>query len=235
MRSLSIIIRVESEFIDLLPFFKAADDQVCGSDFEFVIISDSSYKGSLKLGKGRKCRRLFVENPRIQDPAVLNEAAALAQGDVLLYTVSDAWPLTKHWLQAAVDDCGQRLTAGVCAPILSASEAGLTEQVYTYMVYADAKLRGKRRFDQVVPEFCPLNMALPRGVWRHEPFPQNISLQGSVDEWARGLLRKGYELVYDPQFAVRHTRDLDWPGIMQDMRQRSSGQMSCVSGFQPRR
>jgi len=210
MGTISVVIR-DHDMTGTLPLLKAVNRAMGTKQVEFVLLCDKSSHCCLDI-KGKRAKKLMVDPGQLDTGQALNLGAEAACGDVLIFTVGDALPLSESWLDAADRCCHEPLVAGVYGPILPTGDASMFQRMRGQVQYLGAKLLGRHRIDKLpVPEFSPLNFAIERNLWKNHSFLGAVDAVDAVDEWARWAIEHGMDLVSDSAFAVQCDRVLEWP------------------------
>ncbi len=145
-----------------------------------------------------------------------NYAVNLASGEIVAYLSQDAIPANRHWLKNLILEFKNEKVVGVFSRILPLSSADplarrkVEEDISNSSEKIIKFIRDDAHFGQLPPYqkriFCHFNnisSAIRKDILKKFPFPETFF--GEDVFWAKGILEKGYKIVYQPKSIVYHT------------------------------
>jgi glycosyltransferase involved in cell wall biosynthesis len=118
---------------------------------EIVVVDSGSTDGTVELAQSTGCMLVQIDNSEFSHSHSRNLGADKATGDVLLFTVQDAFPIGDHWLQALAigllypSRAENRVSAISCAEFPRTD----TELLYNSMIDTHYKFLGCHQSDRV--------------------------------------------------------------------------------------
>ena len=218
----SVIIRTLNERDRLLALMNALDRQTYIGKYEIVIVDNESTDGTQELFQSFSSRMnaKLVTIPRdsFSFPVSLNIGAQAASGDILVYLVGHALPFEGNWLVNGLEHFRDRKVAGVYSPVIPHENCTFAESAFYWPGYLAAKKKGPHNVTKGgMGIFGGTNMALRRALWEAHPFDERYGLGGEDGEWASWAMKRGYKIVCDYRFAVRHSHGLGLIGLAKQL------------------
>ncbi len=147
-------------------------------------------------------------------PRSINAGLEVAKCEVVVATVAHAQPMSKNWLRDGVNHFVNPKVAGVYSPVLPLENASDAELAFYTPQYDGAAKRGAYvARPGAMGVFGLTNVAMRRSLWEEHPFDDAYEAGGEDGEWAGWATSKGYEIICDSRFAVRHSHGLDAEGL----------------------
>jgi rhamnosyltransferase len=205
---ISVVIPVRNGGADLGRCLAALDRQALDAEVEVVVVDSGSSDGSVEVARSHGARVREIPHAEFGHGRTRNLGAQLARGDVLVFTSQDAFAADESWLARLVHPlAGGDRVAGAYGRQLPHHDATPPERYFLDFLYGPgARIQrldgGEPDFQQTL--FSNVNSAIPRAVWKEFPFADDL-IMSEDQEWARRVLRAGYELVYEPAAAVHHS------------------------------
>ena len=179
-------------------------------NFETIVVDSSRSDLTESLVRARFPRIRYVRSPeRLLPDAARNRGAAIARGDILVFTDSDAYA-APDWLEqllAAHDATGQAVAGAVACY----GDRWLDLGVHLHKF--DKWLPGGRahRLD-VGPT---VNLLCPRGLFDRLGGFREDSMHGDA-EFSWRLAEHGQAVLFAPAAIVRHHHLVTWPGFVRE-------------------
>lgn len=211
MKKISIIIRVRNEAENLkilLPILKSQTEQ----DVEIVVVDNESTDDSQVVAESFGAEIVNISYKRFTYPKAINKGVAAARGEFLVIISAHSFPLSKDWLTQGLRHFKNPKTAGVFGPTLAYKNSSLIEKIdrlHGAIIWALRKIILPikiRRGGMGV--LGATNAMVPKRLWEKHKFNERYEAGGEDGEWANYFLKKGYDIIFDPRFAVRHVHHL---------------------------
>ncbi len=206
---ISVVIPVRNGGEDLRRCLERIEQQRIDEDVEVVVVDSSSTDGSAELAAKHGARVHVIPVEEFDHGGTRNLGADLAGGDVLVFTSQDAYAEHDRWLAALVGSLySDELVAGVYGRQLPHAEATPSEQYFLDFLYgAHPREQRAARASELSMEttlFSNANAAIRRSVWERYRFVEDI-IMSEDQEWSRRVLLAGFQVLYEPAAAVRHS------------------------------
>ena len=206
---LSVVIPVKNGGSDLARCLTAINAQTIDEPLEIIVVDSGSSDGSVETAIRQGARVFSIPPETFTHGGSRNLGATHARGDVLVFISQDACPVGTGWLRALVaplrDD---ESVAGVYGRQLAHPTAAAAEMYFLNFLYGPD---GRRQHAATVTEvsmdttlFSNVNAAIRHELWERFPFSTDI-VMSEDQEWSRSVLLAGFDLIYEPQAAVRHS------------------------------
>jgi rhamnosyltransferase len=206
---ISVIIPVKDGGEDFRLCLEAIKRQRVEDEVELVVVDSGSRDGSDELAQRAGARVERIPPEEFNHGGTRNLGARLARGDVLVFTSQDAHAADDSWLAkltAPVRDDPR--IAGVYGRQVPHDDAPPPEQYFMDFLYGpDARRQEAHDRSELSMEttlFSNANAAIKRSVFDNHPFVEDI-IMSEDQEWAQRVLLDGWELLYLPDAAVRHS------------------------------
>lgn len=196
----SIAIRTRNEAKNLARVIDLIQAQDFSGDVEIIVMDSGSSDNTLEIAKAKGARTFTYEKP-FSYGGTINEAAKIAEGDVLVSLSAHSFPFDSAWLKELVKPLGD--------PTIAATTSRHVPQRDD-----DPFVRRgiKRRFP------CRFIYSYPGSAWSlsnvSAAYRRELVLQYPFDEeakysedylWARRIMKEGHRVVYVPTSVVIHS------------------------------
>ncbi len=181
--------------------------------FEVIAIDSGSSDGTVERLERWPVRLERISVGEFGFGRAKNRAAERASGRALVFLSQDALPIDSGWLSRLVGNLEPNLVAGSYGRQIPWPTTKPPEAYFLSQTYPSHRLvrRGPRPEAGGVA-FSNVNSAIRREVWSQHPFDERL-LMSEDQEWAYRVCRAGYEIVYDPDAAVRHAHSYSLGGL----------------------
>ncbi|MFH1858150.1 MAG: glycosyltransferase family 2 protein [Candidatus Omnitrophota bacterium] len=174
---------------------------------EVLVIDSGSTDGTVDLVQRYPVRLLSIKPEEFGHGRTRNLGARLAKGEFLVFLTQDAIPTSEDWLSALVAPFmeDERL-AGVYGRQVPRGadplETFCRRTTYPPVPYRHCA-RDLLTFSVFHLLFSNVNAAVRKDFWTQFPFDEQLIV--SEDQaWARRVLQKGHEILYESRAAVFH-------------------------------
>jgi rhamnosyltransferase len=206
---ISVVIPVKDGGTDLVRCLEGIARQQLDEPVEVVVVDSGSTDGSAE--RARELGAVVQEIPAEEfgHGRTRNLGAALASGELLVFTSQDAVAADEHWLpHLAAAARSSPEVVGAYGRQLPHEDARPPERFFLDFLYGPTpriqRLEDDEELTFEATLFSNVNAAMPR--WAFERFRFRDDLGMSEDqEWSRRVLRAGLTVVYEPRAAVRHS------------------------------
>ena len=147
-----------------------------------------------------------------------NLGASLAKGRVLVYLVQDATPVNRDFLRRLVAPLSDPRVAAVYGRQLPRAATNPVERFFLKATYPEfpqtrsCEGSGPVKIRSIF--FSNVASAIRRAAWDRFPFDGNL-IMSEDQQWAKEVLRAGYQIIYEPKAAVYHSHNYGLRQIFQ--------------------
>jgi len=218
--SASIVIKAKNEankLSILLPILKNQTEK----DFEIIVIDNESIDDTKKL-----CEQFDIQFTTISDkdfsyPKAANLGVSQAKGKFIVFLSAHSFPPTKTWLADGLKHFEDKSVAGVYGPTFFYKDSPFIEKIVWFKNWIQWKfhffIKPKRITKRGSMGVLGMTNAIIRkDLWNQHHFNEAYGAGGEDGEWAQYFFNKGYEVVWDPKFAVRHAHYIRTWGSMKE-------------------
>ncbi len=198
----SIIIRTKNEERWITLCLKAVFAQDY-KDFEVIVVDNKSTDKTVSKAKAFDVKLISIDE--YLPGKALNAGIAASKGDYICCLSGHCIPVNNHWLSNLIRNFDDKKTAGVYGRQEPMSfTPNFDKRDLLNMFGQDRRVQVKDSF------FHNANSMIRRDVWKKIPFDDKVTnIEDRV--WAKEVLNKGYNIVYEPEASVYH-----YHGIHQD-------------------
>ncbi len=212
----SILVLTKNEAQNIGACLNAVYSQKAADPFEVVLVDSGSTDATLEIAKRFPTRIVEIPPEKFHHAQTRNFAASLAEGEILVFLVADATPVSDSWLSsltANFDDPGVGAVYGRQFPKPGSS---LEREDALGTLYGDQRIvkdpvhrngLGYRFY-----HFSNVNAAIRRSVWEAVPFPEDLRVFEDMGI-AKRILDNGWKIVYEPKSPVFHSHSHTTVGL----------------------
>jgi len=207
----SIIIRNRDEadnLATLLPILKSQTVK----DFEIVLVDNDSEDNSREVARRFGARIISISYQEFNYPKALNLGISEARGDFLIIISAHSFPLSHQWLSDGLRHFKNKKIAGVYGPTLPYKDSSLVEKIMKcdgiIAWYLRMFIKPKIIKKSGMGVLGATNAIIRKDLWIEHHFNEHYEAGGEDGEWAGYFLDRGYDLIWDPCFAVHHAHRL---------------------------
>ncbi|MFB6108561.1 MAG: glycosyltransferase family 2 protein [Haloplanus sp.] len=222
----SIVIRTYNEATHLPKTLRCIDDQQFSDDHEVVVVDSGSTDGTVDIA-----RTLDVDVPvniveitqaEFSYGRALNLGADASDGEYVVNLSAHCPPLYDDWLRSLVGPLESRdAVAGVYGKQVSEPKRNPYEAVEWADTFPDRRAVFES-YDEAISgtkadvfAFSNSNCAVRKRVWEANGFDEQLAY-AEDNHWARRILRRGHEIVYEPDAAVYHSHPVTFQRTYND-------------------
>jgi len=212
----SVIIRTKNEEKYLGRVLEAYQKQSF-RDFEILLVDDRSEDRTLDIAEEYGCRIVTIPNGKFSHPYSCNLGGEAATGEYLVYTNGHSIPGRETFLEDGLRNFRDASVAGVFAIPVAHEDGTIADRiVYDIAAYTVGAIRyrvGGLWYALIGTRSGLLgttNAMIRKDLWTEYPFDEsfNDGWGGEDADWAWHFVRKGYKIIHDPCFRVRHSHHL---------------------------
>lgn len=198
--SVSVVIRTRNEESWIRHCLAGVFSQ-SGVDLEVIIVDNLSADKTIAVAESfpvSKVMRIETYSPG----KALNRGIAEASGEFVALLSAHCVPTSEVWLLNLLQGFESRMTAGVYGRQIPLSFTDPVDRNDLYMAFGEEKrIQVKDWF------FHNANSMIRRDVWKDVPFDaETPSIEDRI--WAKTVIGKGFEIVYEPSAEVFHHNGL---------------------------
>ena len=214
MPLISIIVLTKNEERNIGRCLKAIFSQEADDPFEVIIIDSGSTDRTLAIARQYPVRIHEIPAHEFGHGRTRALGASLAAGELIVFTVADAWAADSHWLkQLTMNMDGDSRVAGVygrqCVPPdpdknpVEVHGKGWADEKRVALLTSPDEWEERTPFERrFLSNFDDCTSCLRKKVLKEVPIP-DISY-GEDMVWCKGALLKGYAIVTEPSARVYH-------------------------------
>ena len=202
-RSITIIIRSKNESKWIGSCLKAIDDQ----DYEkkkiqVIVLDNLSTDGTQTIVKRYNTKLINYKTKKYYPGAALNTAVKFAKNEIVVFLSAHCIPTSKNWLKNLLNSFEEN-TAAVYGRQLPYSFSSSNDKRDLFNQFGlEKRIQKKDNF------FHNANSAILKKLIKKYPF--NEKVQHIEDRiWAKNILKKKYNIVYEPKASVWHYHGLN--------------------------
>lgn len=218
---ISIVIRTLNEASSLRDLLVAISTQegINQNSLELIIVDNESTDGTQVIAEQFGAKVVNLPRREFTYPKSMNLGVEAAHGSIIVLTVGHALPKDANWLASILPYFENPKVAGVYGPVLPGKQCGFFERLLYWWGYLRAIVINPRVIRRTrTGVFGATNLALRRELWQWHPFNERYERGGEDTEWAKWALSKGYVIIREAGFTVRHSHGLSWHGLLAQIR-----------------
>jgi rhamnosyltransferase len=175
------------------------------NDYELLLIDTSSTDETLKIAKAYPCRIITINSDDFGHGRTRNYAARIARGEFIVYLTHDSVPESNNWLSELIKPFDDINVVGVYGRQIPRKNENVLDKHFQLSLYGDRAIVWKiDNWCQGDNLFSDANSAVRKQVLLKYPYLNNIIVSEDY-EWAAGVLKLGFNIVYTPTASVIHS------------------------------
>ncbi len=169
------------------------------ADVEPIVVDNDSTDGSVEIARSMGAKVVRIGADEFSYGRAINLGAAAASHPSIAVLSAHCLPVDDLWADYLVAALSvEKNIAGVYGRQEPLPDTSAFDKRDLWLTFRDERLRQTRD-----TFFHNANSAIPREVWREQPFDETI--EGQEDrEWGERMIRLGYVLRYEPHARVYH-------------------------------
>lgn len=188
-------------------------------NYEILCIDSGSTDSTLELLKKYPIKLFTIPEHKFNHGLTRNFAISLAQGQYIVLINQDVVPFNAHWLNTLVGTLeADRRIAGVYCRHIPTKDADPFIKRRTYKTYPPLItpeirfIKDSLNYNALTPKqkfqlcfFDNVCSCIRKSVWEELPFADTNFAEDL--EWAKGVLEKGYKIVYQSEALIIHAHN----------------------------
>jgi rhamnosyltransferase len=217
--TISIVIRTLNEAASLEALFKSIRSQQGFSleQIEIIVVDNQSTDNTPAVVRKYNAKLITLNRSEFTYPKSMNAGVKAATAPLIVLTVGHAKLISPTWLIDGVRHFTSSKVAGVYGPCIPLRQHSWAEWLLYVPGYWLARLRGPHSVRNRSGIMGATNCILRKALWNQHPFDQSYELGGEDGEWARWVLAKGFKIICDTAFSVRHSHHLGFVGVIKQI------------------
>lgn len=219
---ISVVIRCKNEERYLPHILEAIKNQTY-KNIEIIIVDDHSQDKTLTIAKQYGCKIIhFPDNQRFSHGLSCNLGAVQAKGEYISYLNGHTIPDTKMYLENGLKEFENVVVWWVYGPLLAHKDGTLADKLL-FNIYGYVKcLRKHKATRQSINLLATMNAMIRRDLREQSQFDEDINwgLGGEDYKWAAEILTKGYVIIHNNRFRVRHSHHLKMSELLRQFKNR---------------
>jgi glycosyltransferase involved in cell wall biosynthesis len=214
MKALSVVIRALNEEASLQKLFHLLKNQRYDGEVQLIVVDNESHDRSVSVAQSFGAKVIHLARNEFSYPRSMNIGIQAAKSEIVVLMVAHAYPFEDTWLSAGAGHFSDPAVAGVFANVIPCEGATQQELDFYMPNYEEAKRRGPFAVGQgSMGIMGATNCIVRRSLWEVHPFNEQYGLGGEDGEWAQWAMSKGYKIINDYHFSVRHSHSFKDGGL----------------------
>lgn len=207
----SIVIKAKNEADKLAKLFPILKNQTY-KDFEIIVIDNESTDNTKEICEQFNAQFVTISKKDFSYPNAANLGSSIAKGKFIVFLSAHSFPPTKTWLSDGLKHFDDKSVAGVYGPTFFYKDSPFIEKCVWFKNWMQWKFRffikPKKIRKGGMGVLGMTNAIIRKDLWNQHHFNEMYGAGGEDGEWAQHFFDKGYEVVWDPKFAVRHAHHI---------------------------
>jgi rhamnosyltransferase len=212
----SILVLTKNEAENIGACLKAVYSQRAVDSFEVVLVDSGSTDETLDIARRFPVRMVEIPPEKFHHARTRNLAATLSEGEILVFLVADATPVSESWLSSLIANFHDPRVGAVYGRQLPKPGSSVEREDALATLYGDKRIvkdpvhrngLGYRFY-----HFSNVNAAIRRRVWEVARFPEDLRVFEDMGI-AKRILDDGWKIVYEPESTVFHSHSHTTVGL----------------------
>lgn len=218
----SVVIRCKNEERYLPQILDVLKDQTY-KNIEIIIVDDHSQDKTITIAKQHGCKIVHLpDNQRFSHGRSCNLWASHAKGEYIVYLNGHTIPDTKTYIENWLKEFENNTVGGVYGPLLAHKDGTIADKLL-YNIYGYVKcVRKHKATKQSINLLATMNAMIRRDLREQSQFDEYINwgMGGEDNKWAVEILNKGYVIIHNNRFRVRHSHHLKMSELFRQFKNR---------------
>jgi rhamnosyltransferase len=219
----SIVIRTRNEAQHLAEVLEAiaCQEHPCQ---EIILVDSGSTDDTLQIAEAFEARVIAIEPRSFTYGHALNRGMKASRGEVVAFLSGHAVPCDESWLGHLARPFSDERVAGCYGRQLPLPECRPWERLNLGRYFG-----AMPRIQSHDPFFSNANAAIRRDLWKGIPFREDLP-GGEDHAWAAAAQVAGYQIIYEPRAAVRHSHNEGLRQLYRRMARERAGLLAAGLG-----
>ena len=208
MVKISIVVLTKNEAQNINACLKAVYSQKVVDSFEVVLVDSGSTDKTLEIARRFPVRIVEIPPENFHHAGTRNFAASLTKGEILVFLVADATPVSESWLSSLTANFEDAGVGAVYGRQLPKPGSSLEREDALGTLYGEQRIvkdpAHRNGLGYRFYHFSNVNAAIRRSVWEAVRFPENLRVFEDMGI-AKRILDEGWKIVYEPESTVFHS------------------------------
>lgn len=183
------------------------------SAVEIIIIDSGSTDGTVSIAKDKADTVIEIPPEEFHHGKTRNQGGNAAKGDVIVFTVQDAMPVSYSWLPNLIDPIKSRNADVTYGNQIAHKDAKPPDKFFYQYFYPDQNVtlttkdtKDQKKFYLENIFLSDVSSAVSRGVWEQIQFRNSVGMSEDKD-FAYRVAVSGYTIQYCSDAKIRHSHD----------------------------
>ena len=212
----SVLILTKNEAQNIGACLQAVYSQKTADPFEVVLVDSGSTDATLEIAKRFPVRIAQIPAENFHHAQTRNFAANLAEGEILVFLVADATPVSDSWLSSLTTNFDDLEVGAVYGRQFPKPGSSLEREDALGTLYGEHRIvkdpAHRNGLGYRFYHFSNVNAAIRRSVWEAVRFPEDLRVFEDMGI-AKRILDNGWKIVYEPESPVFHSHNHTTAGL----------------------
>jgi len=204
----SILVLTKNEARNIDACLKAVFSQNAVEAFQVIIVDSGSTDATLEIARRFPVRIEQIPAEAFHHARTRNFAASLAEGQILVFLVADAAPVSDAWLRSMLSNFDDPGVGAVYGRQIPKPGSSLEREDALDTIYGEQRIvkdpAHRNGLGYRFYHFSDVNAAMRRSVWEEARFPEDLKVFEDMGI-AKRILDAGWKIVYEPEACVFHS------------------------------
>lgn len=169
-------------------------------DFEIIVIDSGSMDKTVEIVKKYPVKLIEIPHNEFGFSTTLNSGIKRSRGKYIGILSGHSVPISKTWYEEGMKNFQDPKVAAVTGNYIALPDAHITEKIGEIITII------KQKKEHFTPWMTNTNAIIRKDLWKVYPFDEDLDKDGCEDyDWASEMIARGYDIIKDPKFNVRHS------------------------------